>query len=52
MAASVLRLVERDFGPLSETDRQRLERASFEQLQVYLDRVLTAERIADVLGED
>jgi Uma2 family endonuclease len=51
LAASVLRLLARDFGELSDADRQRVERASFAQLQTYLDRVVTAKRIADVLGE-
>jgi hypothetical protein len=46
----LLKLLERDFGPVCESDRQRIEQATLEQLQAYVDRALSAERIEDVLG--
>jgi flagellar biosynthesis/type III secretory pathway protein FliH len=47
-AAIVLRLLERRFGALDETVRQRIQAADAETLLLWGERVLTAQVLADV----
>ncbi len=47
--AVVLRQLARKFGPLGEHVRARVESASLEELDRMADRILTAERLGDVL---
>jgi hypothetical protein len=44
-----MRQLERKFGPLDADVRSRIERADSEQLLEWAERVLTAERLEDVL---
>ncbi len=48
-ALTLLRLMQRKFGRISEPARQRIESADHETLSIWLDRILDAERIEDVL---
>jgi len=48
-ALTLLRLMQRKFGRISEPVRQRIESADHETLSIWLDRILDAERIEDVL---
>ena len=45
------RLLERRFGPLPDAARTRVEGASLDQLDAWLDRVLDAESLTVVLGK-
>jgi predicted transposase YdaD len=47
--ATLVRLLEQRFGPLSATARKRIEQAKRANLERWLDRVLTATTLADVL---
>ena len=49
-AKSLLRLLERRFGPLPEWARERVSAASVEQLDAWLDGVLDARSPDDLLG--
>ena len=49
-AKSLLRLLERRFGPLPEWARERVSAASLEQLDAWLDGVLDARSPDDLLG--
>ncbi|MBK1652880.1 DUF4351 domain-containing protein [Halorhodospira halochloris] len=52
-AETLLRLIERKFGPTTkEASRARVEHAEFEELEMWLDRILDAERIEDVFADD
>ncbi len=48
-ALTLLRQMKRKFGHISEPVRQRIESADHETLSIWLDRILDAERIEDVL---
>ena len=48
-ARVLLRLLERKFGTLPEKTRERIEGADEATLLTWSDRVLTAERLEDVL---
>ena len=45
------RLLERRFGPLSDADRARIDAASLDQLDTWIDRVLDAESLKALFGE-
>jgi len=47
-AQMLIRLLERKFGPLAEEVRQRVQEADAEQLLLWGERVLTAERLEEV----
>jgi len=47
-AKSLIRLLERRFGSLSDVDRARIEGADLDQLDVWIDQVLDAESLNDV----
>jgi hypothetical protein len=47
----LLRQVERKFGPLVETQRQRILSASPDTLLEWAERLLTAERWEEVIGD-
>ena len=49
-AGLLLRLLERKFGPLEAVVRERITGADAERLLVWGDRVLTADRLEDVIG--
>ena len=50
--ATVLkRLIDRRFGEVPEWAEQRMEGATSEELDLWIDRVLDAERLADIFGE-
>lgn len=50
---TLLRQIERKFGPeAKEVSRARLERAEIGELEMWLDRILDAERIEDVFADD
>jgi hypothetical protein len=49
-SATLTRMLERRFGPLETTAKQRLVAATPEQLDVWLDRLLDAATLDDVLG--
>lgn len=48
---TLLQLLELKFGPLSENHRARAEEASLEDLDRYIERVLTADSTDAVFGE-
>ena len=45
------RLLERRFGPLSDADRARIDEASLDQLDTWIDRVLDAQSLKALFGE-
>ncbi|BAU56998.2 putative transposase [Halorhodospira halochloris] len=50
---TLLRQIERKFGAeAKEASRARVERAALGELEMWLDRILDAERIEDVFAED
>ena len=49
-ASTLLRQMQRKFGRLSDPVRARIESADHATLSIWLDRILDAERIEDVLG--
>ncbi|MCY2987371.1 MAG: DUF4351 domain-containing protein [Planctomycetota bacterium] len=49
-AGLLLRQLERKFGPLEAVVRERITRADAERLLVWGERVLTADRLEDVIG--
>ena len=52
-AKTLLRLIERKFGPeAKEASRPRVERAAVGELEMWLDRILDAERVEDVFAGD
>ena len=51
-AALLLRQLERRFGPLGESTRARVLAADPEQLLMWGERILSAETLADVFGEE
>ncbi|MCG5530438.1 hypothetical protein LRD18_06065 [Halorhodospira halochloris] len=52
-AKTLLRLIERKFGPeAKEASRARVERAEVGELEMWLDRILDAERVEDVFSTD
>jgi hypothetical protein len=48
----LLRLLERKFGPLRETTRSRVRRASSARRMVWADRILTATTLAEVFAAE
>ena len=50
-AKSLVRLLERRFGPLSDADRERIAEADLDQLDAWIDRVLDAKSLEVVFGE-
>ncbi len=51
-AVVLMRQFERKFGTVSEEIRQQINEADCEQLLIWADRILTADRIEDVLTEE
>ena len=49
---TLLKLLTRKFGELSEGDLRRIDQANDAALEVLLERVLTADSIAAVLGPE
>ncbi|WP_238639568.1 hypothetical protein [Halorhodospira halochloris] len=50
---TLLRQIERKFGAeAKEASRARVERAALGELEMWLDRILDAERIEDVFADD
>ena len=50
-AKSLIRLLEKRFGPLSDVAKQRIAGASLEQIDSWFDRGLEAESLKAVIGE-
>jgi hypothetical protein len=46
----LIRQLTRKFGPVPDTVRERINAASIEQLDVWCERVLDAERLDEVFG--
>ena len=50
-AANTLQLLERRFGPLSQSVKQRISNASLDQLNAWFDRAIDAESLDAALGQ-
>ena len=49
-AANTLQLLERRFGPLSQSVKQRISNASLDQLNAWFDRAIDAESLDAAIG--
>jgi Domain of unknown function (DUF4351) len=50
VAKTLVRLLTRKFGPVSDAVRERIDTAGLEQLETWSDRVLDAATLDDVFG--
>ncbi|MGI5860921.1 MAG: hypothetical protein ACOX6T_02570 [Myxococcales bacterium] len=50
-AKALVRFLELRFGPLSETQRIRVEHASLSEIEDWTERFFAAKSVADLLGE-